>query len=163
MIWIIIAMGVLNSIISFVSIYTYPDYTYTKLINSKYVSLVVIFNDTAVVGKRGHAFAHPLTTAYGLNFVLMLSFGKCMTLKKYKKLALGVLMFLMLTAHLTTLSKTPLIALIAGIIFFFYASKPIRKIFFISGAVLIVVVIISFVLANITDLENSTRYTYNQI
>lgn len=162
-IWILITMGVLNSIVCFVSIYTYPHYTYSELLKSKYVDLVVIFNDKVVVGKRGHAFAHPLTTAYWLNFALILSLGKFMTIHGYKKLALGFLMFLMLTAHLTTLSKTPLLALIAGIIFFFYASKPIRKVFFISGTALIVIVIVSFILANITDLENSTRYTYNQV
>lgn len=162
-IWIIIIMGVLNSIICFVSIYTYPDYTHIKLFESKYANFVIFFNDTSVVGKRGHAFAHPLTTAYWLNFALILSFGKVITIQGYKKLVLCFLMFLMLTAHLTTLSKTPLLALIAGLIFFFYSYKPIRRVFFISVGVLIVVIGVSFILANITDLENSTRYTYNQL
>jgi O-antigen ligase len=161
-IWFVIIMGVINSILCFASIYTYPDFGYSSLFESKHFALVAIFNDEAI-GKRGHAFAHPLTTAYWLNFALILSFGKFMTIHGYKKLALGVLMFLMLTAHMTTLSKTPLLALIAGIIFFFYASKPIRKVFFTTAVVLIVIVIVSFILANITDLENSTRYTYNQM
>ncbi len=162
-IWLLIGMGVLNSIICFVSIYTYPNYTYTEIFGSDYLTFVTIFNDKAVVGKRGHAFAHPLTTAYWLNFALIISFGKLLALRGYKRLFLGMLMFLMLTAHLTTLSKTPLAALIAGIIFFFYASKPMRKVFFISTTALLIVVIVSFILANITDLENSTRYTYHQI
>ncbi len=162
-IWFLIVMGVLNSIACFVSIYTYPHYTYTNIIDADNLSLITIFNDKAVVGKRGHAFAHPLTTAYWLNFALILSFGKLLTLRGYKKLIMGMIMFLMLTAHMTTLSKTPLAALIAGIIFFFYASKPIRKVFFISATVFLIVVVVSFILANITDLENSTRYTYNQM
>jgi len=162
-IWIIIVMGIFNSISCFVSVHTYPHYTYVNFIKSKLVSFVAIFNDIFVVGKRGHAFAHPLTTAYWLNFAIIFTFGKFITAGRFKKTVLGLLMFFMLTAHLTTLSKGPLLALFGGAMFLFYSHKLIRKVFFASTFALITIIIMSFLLANITDLANSARYTYNQV
>ncbi|MBM4064697.1 MAG: O-antigen ligase family protein [Planctomycetes bacterium] len=160
-VWIIIVMGCINSILCFLSIHSYPDYTYAEFESSNY-GLILVFNDTNV-GKRGHAFSHPLTTACWLNFALILSFGKFIMLKGKKKIILAVLIFFMLTGHMTTLSKGPLLALICGIIFLFYSFKPIRKFFFTSIAVLILVIIVSFFLSNITQLKWSLKYTARQM
>jgi O-antigen ligase len=84
-------------------------------------------------------------------------------LKGKKKIILAVLIFFMLTGHMTTLSKGPLLALIGGIIFLFYSFKPIRKFFFTSIAVLILVIIVSFFLSNITQLKWSLKYTARQM
>jgi O-antigen ligase len=161
-IWLVIAMGVFNSIFCFLSIYSYPDYT-SLLIDYKYYSFWLIFNDPGAVGRRGHAFAHPLTTAYWLNISMILSLGKLITIKGNKKIIMGILIFFMLTAHLTTLSKAPLVALIGGIIFLFYFIRPIRKAFFSALTILLIVLITSFALANITELKNVMRYTTHQV
>ena len=105
------------------------------------------------LAKRGHAFIHPHNGLF-LNFALMLSFGKFITTKGNKKVAIGIIMFLMLTAHLTTLGKCPLLALIMGIVFVFYFIRPIRKVF-ISISLLIIIIIASFIVGNIVELENS--------
>lgn len=162
-VWLMIIIGVFDSIICFFSIYskyTYPDYTEIPLYDYKNFGLTLFFN---FAGKRGHAFIHPLITAFFLNFALMLSFGKFITTKGNKKVAIGIIMFIMLTAHLTTLGKGPLLALIMGIVFLFYFIRPMRKVFFISISLLIITIIVSFIVGNIVELENSLRFTSHQM
>ena len=161
-IWLIIAMGAVNSIFCFLSLYSYPDYTGTKLFNDTY-SLYIIFNDPAGVGKRGHSFAHPLTTAFWLNFALIFSFGKYISIKGNKKLLLGILIFFMISAHLTTLSKGPLLALIGATLFLFYFIVPIRKRFFTSVAILIFTIATAFVLVNATQLKKNLFFHVHQM
>src|SRR3990167_3817274 len=162
-IWLVIILGILDSIICLLSVfskYSYPDYIQSQLINYKNFEITLFFN---FLGKRGHAFNHPITTAFFLNFALMLSFGKFLTTKGNKKIAISIITFLMLTAHLTTLSKAPLLALIGGVVFMFYFIRPTRKAFFLAITILLIVLITSFVLANITDLKNTMRYTTHQV
>lgn len=161
-IWFIFGMGIFNSIFCFLSIYSYPDYTTTTLLNYNQFNIRIIFNDLTVT-KRGHSFAHPLTTALWLNFAIIFSFGKFYAARGKKKALLGILTFFMLTAQLTTLSKGPLLALVVGIIFFFYITKPIRKFFFTSVAVLAILVSVAFLLSNITEIKRAVVFTTHQL
>ncbi len=160
--WIIIIMGVITSFTCFVAIHTYPDYTDTIFYKTKALRVIFMFNNT-VVGKRGHGLCHPLTTALWLNIAFILSFGKFLTTKGRRKNLIGAMMFFMLTAHLTTISKGPLFALIGGVIFLIISLKPTKKIFFISISILILAIVTSFILANFSELKKIAGVTVHQM
>lgn len=161
-IWFIIIIGVVDSIICFFALYTYPDYPATNLYKAKDFQIYLMFN-MHFVGKRGHAFCHPLTTALWLNIALILSFGKFITTKGNIKILIGIIMFLLLTAQLTTMGKGPVIAIIGGFVFLFLFIKPLKKAFFISIIILFVTIVTSFVLANITQLKKVSAVTAHQM
>jgi O-antigen ligase len=158
-IWIIIVMGIFDSIVCFYSLYIYPDFTSTSLIETKDFEATLFFNSPTMIGKRGHSFSHPLTTSFWLNFALILSFGKFITSSRKKRIFIAFIILLMLNAHLTTLSKGPLISLIGGLIFLFFFIKPIKKLFFTSIAILVIIIILSFITSNITRIDKAVGYT----
>jgi len=162
-IWLVILMGVLNSILCFISIHTFPDYQRAALFHYGHnFDLSIRFN-VEEVGNRGHGLSHPLTTAYWLNIALIFSFGKFMTIKGKRKFILGLFMLFMLTAHLTTLAKMPLLALIAGILFLFYFLRPIKRKILMAIVILFVCIGLSFALVHLTKIKDPLSFITRQL
>lgn len=162
-IWLIIILGIMNSIICFFSLYSYPDYTNFILYKTKEFKIDFTFNDCLLVGKRGHGFGHPLATAVWLNIAFILFFGSLITTKGNRKILIGLIMFIMLMALLTTLSKGPVLGLIGGMVFLISFIKPLKRFFFLSIIVLIITIFMSFIFANIVELKKISGVTAHQM
>lgn len=161
--WLIVSLAVIDSLVSFYSLYLYPHYAvlYSKVTDAG--SLKILFN-IANVGKRGHSLMPPLTTALVLGFSALVTFGLMLVVKnRFKRVAVFMSGILIITGLMSTLSKGPLLAMMAGFFFMFMAIKPVRRHIFTALITLLAVVVFSFLLSNINTLTKSVGFTQHQL
>ena len=150
---LIIVIGIINGVICFFSVYTYPDYPGIVLLKNGYLTVEAMFN-ISFVGRRGHGMAHPLTTAIWLDFAMI--FGAVMfltTRNRWGRIGLACLMYFILCALMTTLSKGPLLALVAGFLCLFLVLRPTRKFYFSSLVLMGGTVVSAFAVSHLTRLK----------
>ncbi len=161
-IWLTIALGVIDGILCFISLYVYPEWPVLYEDTSKYYLLKIFFNIESI-GKRGHGLSPPLTTAFMLGFSLFLVMGQFLVAKAKKwRSFIGVIMLFIMVALTSTLSKGPLISTVGGFMFLFTQLKPLRGKLVTASSGLVAAIIFSFVLANITDLGKTVGFTKHQ-
>jgi len=162
--WILFIIGIINSVLCFFSIYTYPSYQGGDIFDIGHSTIHLIFNDTLMVKNRGHAFSHPLTTATWINMVLFISVALFLTTSSKKgRFFIGLAMLFMLCALMTTMSKGPVIAMFCAFVLMLYFIRPLRDKIFSSVAVLIVSIILAFIIGNGYNLINLSNVTGHQL
>ena len=160
---LVLVIGIINGVICFFSVYTYPDFPGIVLLKNRYMTIEAMFN-ISFVGRRGHAMAHPLTTAIWLDFAMI--FGTVMfltTRNRVLRICLVCAMYFILCALMTTLSKGPLLALIAGYLCLFLMLRPTRKFYFSSLVLMGGTVVSAFSVSHITRLKTIINFTAHQL
>ena len=143
-----IFIGVVNAIVAIVSLYC-REHSY---LITKYNSFALAFNWNTIAGARGYGLCFPQCTAHFLNLSIVLSLGLLLQAKGIKKIIFLLFIILILvTGHLTTISKGGFIGLIAGLIFFFINYKPLKGYLMTSFVLTIITIIVLFPLARFNE------------
>lgn len=147
---VIIFIGVVNAIIAIVSLYCW-EHTYLV---AKYNSFAMVFSWNTIAGARGYGLSFPQCTAHFLNFSIMLAVGLLLQVRGMKKIiSLLLIILVLITGHLSTISKGGFIGLIAGLIFFYLNYKPLKGYLMTSFILTIVTIIVLFPLARLKEFE----------
>jgi O-antigen ligase len=154
--WIFIFMGIVNSVIALYSLHS--QYEGTVLYQYQDFSLKMTFNPIRLAFK-GHGLLPPPATAFFLNLTLFLAFGKLLSSTNLKtRILLFFIIMTIFAGHMTTLSKSALLGLLAGFIFLIINEDTLKKWFFTSAFILIAVIVFSFVISHIDTLYKTINY-----
>ena len=148
----LILIGVINAIVAIVSLYC-REHGYLVY---QYNTFVLSFNWNTIAKARGYGLCYPQCAAHFLNLAIMLTVGLLLQARGIKKIIfLFSIILVLITGHLTTLSKGGLIGLIAGLIFLYATYKPLKGYLITSLILTFITIIILFPLARISEFEKT--------
>lgn len=162
---LMILCGLINTAVVFFSqFFSYPDFASFNIFEEKAGwTLMFLFNEDQT-GNRGHAFGHPLFTAVWLNVsILMCLLRFLISTTRGKRLMYACLGLLTLAGHISTMSKGPLLGLLAGVAFIVWYLPQMRRRMLTVAISLVMMLILAVLISSGPELGKRLAVTSYQV